>query len=152
MIIAGYSWLEPDDIRACLVYARRLVGHERIEPLIFWRFALKIVLDSCVWGGAIRELLDNGHDVIWVGQGSIDPGDKAILRTANQNNRVLVTCPVIEVLRKLNLKRGASGVHPYSGGLVRKCPPNYIGNLSCNPKSLHSKPFLVILRKTSFLA
>lgn len=32
-ILAGYSWLEPEDIRACLVYARRLVGHERIELL-----------------------------------------------------------------------------------------------------------------------
>ena len=32
-ILRGYPWLESDDIRACLVYARRLVGHERIEPL-----------------------------------------------------------------------------------------------------------------------
>jgi uncharacterized protein (DUF433 family) len=32
-ILEGYSWLEPEDIRACLVYARRHVGHERIEPL-----------------------------------------------------------------------------------------------------------------------
>jgi uncharacterized protein (DUF433 family) len=31
-ILEGYPWLERDDIRACLVYARRLVGHERIEP------------------------------------------------------------------------------------------------------------------------
>jgi len=33
-ILAGYPWLEHDDIRACLVYAHRLVGHERIEPLL----------------------------------------------------------------------------------------------------------------------
>lgn len=32
-ILEGYPWLEPDDIRAVLVYARRHVGHERIEPL-----------------------------------------------------------------------------------------------------------------------
>ncbi len=32
-ILSGYPWMEPEDIRACLVYARRLVGHERIEPL-----------------------------------------------------------------------------------------------------------------------
>jgi uncharacterized protein (DUF433 family) len=31
-IIAAYPWLEPDDIRACLAYARRLVAHERVEP------------------------------------------------------------------------------------------------------------------------
>ena len=33
-ILAGYSWLEPEDIQACLIYARRLVGSERIEPLL----------------------------------------------------------------------------------------------------------------------
>jgi uncharacterized protein (DUF433 family) len=33
-VLAGYDWLEPEDIQACLVYARRLVGHERVEPLL----------------------------------------------------------------------------------------------------------------------
>jgi uncharacterized protein (DUF433 family) len=33
-ILKGYPWLEPDDIRACLVYARRIVGHERVEPAL----------------------------------------------------------------------------------------------------------------------
>jgi uncharacterized protein (DUF433 family) len=33
-ILQGYPWLEPEDIQACLVYARRLVGHERVEPLL----------------------------------------------------------------------------------------------------------------------
>jgi uncharacterized protein (DUF433 family) len=33
-ILEGYPWLEPEDIRACLVFARRHVGHERIEPLM----------------------------------------------------------------------------------------------------------------------
>uniref|UniRef100_A0A7C2JZJ7 DUF433 domain-containing protein n=1 Tax=Schlesneria paludicola TaxID=360056 RepID=A0A7C2JZJ7_9PLAN len=33
-ILEGYSWLEPEDIQACLVYARCHVGHERIEPLV----------------------------------------------------------------------------------------------------------------------
>ena len=33
-ILQGYPWLEPEDIQACLVYAQRLVGHERIEPLM----------------------------------------------------------------------------------------------------------------------
>lgn len=33
IILEGYPWLEPEDIQACLVYAHRLVGHERIEPL-----------------------------------------------------------------------------------------------------------------------
>lgn len=33
-ILEGYPWLEMEDIQACLVYARRVVGHERVEPLI----------------------------------------------------------------------------------------------------------------------
>ena len=32
-ILEAYPWLQLEDIRACLLYARRLVGHERIEPL-----------------------------------------------------------------------------------------------------------------------
>ena len=32
-ILEGFPWLERADIQACLVYARRHVGHERIEPL-----------------------------------------------------------------------------------------------------------------------
>lgn len=32
-ILKGYPWLEPDDIRACLACARRVVGHERVEPV-----------------------------------------------------------------------------------------------------------------------
>lgn len=31
-ILEGYPWLERADVQACLVYARRVVGHERIEP------------------------------------------------------------------------------------------------------------------------
>jgi uncharacterized protein (DUF433 family) len=31
-ILAGYPWLERDDVRACLQYAYRLVGHERVLP------------------------------------------------------------------------------------------------------------------------
>lgn len=33
VILEGYAWLEPEDIQACLVYARRMVGHERIETV-----------------------------------------------------------------------------------------------------------------------
>ena len=34
-ILKGYPWLEKEDIQACLIYARRTIGHERIEPLFF---------------------------------------------------------------------------------------------------------------------
>jgi len=33
-ILEGYPWLELADIQACLAFARRLVAHERVEPLI----------------------------------------------------------------------------------------------------------------------
>ena len=33
-LLAAYPWLEREDVQACLVYARRLVGHERIEPAL----------------------------------------------------------------------------------------------------------------------
>jgi uncharacterized protein (DUF433 family) len=31
-ILEGYPCLEFEDIQACLAYAHRIVGHERIEP------------------------------------------------------------------------------------------------------------------------
>ena len=33
-ILEGYPWLEREDIQACLIYAHRLVSHERVEPLL----------------------------------------------------------------------------------------------------------------------
>ena len=33
-ILEGYPWLEREDVLACIAFARRLVGHERIEPAI----------------------------------------------------------------------------------------------------------------------
>jgi uncharacterized protein (DUF433 family) len=32
-ILAGYPWLQKDDIAACLLYAARTVGNEYVEPL-----------------------------------------------------------------------------------------------------------------------
>jgi uncharacterized protein (DUF433 family) len=32
-LLEAYPWLEREDIQACLIYARRLVSHERIELL-----------------------------------------------------------------------------------------------------------------------
>lgn len=31
-ILAAYPFLEPEDIRACSLYAYKLVAHERIDP------------------------------------------------------------------------------------------------------------------------
>lgn len=33
-LLAAYAWLEMEDIQACLLYARKIVAQERIEPFI----------------------------------------------------------------------------------------------------------------------
>jgi uncharacterized protein (DUF433 family) len=30
-ILEGYPWLQQEDIQACLLYARKIIGHERVE-------------------------------------------------------------------------------------------------------------------------
>lgn len=52
---------------------------------------MKILLDTCVWGGVRMELLTDGMDVIWAGDWSEDPGDEEILNRAYQEGRILVT-------------------------------------------------------------
>lgn len=32
-LLEGYPWLEREDVLACLAYAHRVIGHERIENL-----------------------------------------------------------------------------------------------------------------------
>jgi predicted nuclease of predicted toxin-antitoxin system len=52
---------------------------------------MKVVLDSCV-SFALRVPLEAaGHDVVWIGDWAKDPGDKAILAFAAQNERVVIT-------------------------------------------------------------
>ena len=33
-LLEGYPFLEKEDIQACLIYAYRMVAHERIEPAL----------------------------------------------------------------------------------------------------------------------
>ena len=33
-ILSAFPWLENDDLLACLTYAQRVVGQERVEPLL----------------------------------------------------------------------------------------------------------------------
>lgn len=37
---------------------------------------MKLLLDSCVWGGAVAELQTAGHDVVWSGDWEDDPAMK----------------------------------------------------------------------------
>jgi len=52
---------------------------------------MKVLLDTCVWGGAKAELQTVGHDVLWTGDLAQDPGDEDILAQAHQEQRALIT-------------------------------------------------------------
>src|SRR5271157_4749229 len=52
---------------------------------------MKLLLDTCIWGGAADELRMRGHDVIWSGDWDEDPGDEEILTTALAQGRILIT-------------------------------------------------------------
>ncbi len=52
---------------------------------------MKLLLDTCVWGGARTHLQAIGHDVVWSGDWPEDPGDEQILAQAYAEDRVLVT-------------------------------------------------------------
>jgi predicted nuclease of predicted toxin-antitoxin system len=52
---------------------------------------LKVLLDTCVWGGVRAPLRAAGHDVVWCGEWPSDPGDEEILARAHGDGRVLVT-------------------------------------------------------------
>ncbi len=52
---------------------------------------MKVLLDTCVWGGARAALKAAGHDVVWAGEWPSDPGDDEILASAHGDGRVLVT-------------------------------------------------------------
>lgn len=52
---------------------------------------MRLLLDSCVWGGALAELRAAGHEVEWAGDWDKDPGDAEILTRALAEGRILVT-------------------------------------------------------------
>ncbi|MDA2925137.1 DUF5615 family PIN-like protein [Acidobacteria bacterium AH-259-L09] len=52
---------------------------------------MKLLLDTCVWGGAREPLEAAGHDVVWAGEWAEDPGDEEILERAHTQGRILVT-------------------------------------------------------------
>jgi predicted nuclease of predicted toxin-antitoxin system len=52
---------------------------------------MKVLLDTCVWGGAVQVLKAAGHDVVWGGDWSEDPGDEEMLAKAHKEGRTLVT-------------------------------------------------------------
>ena len=52
---------------------------------------MKLLLDACVWPGAVAELASNGHDVVWAGDWQGSPTDVEILARALDEKRTVVT-------------------------------------------------------------
>lgn len=52
---------------------------------------MKLLLDTCVSPRTRDALAAAGHDVIWAGDWTPDPGDEAILAFAQRESRILVT-------------------------------------------------------------
>lgn len=52
---------------------------------------MRVLLDSCVWGGALLTLRQAGIDVDWCGDWERDPGDKQILARAYEQHQIIVT-------------------------------------------------------------
>ena len=52
---------------------------------------MKLLLDACVWGGAVEPLRAAGHDVSWAGEWETDPGDSEVLARAYAEGRTLLT-------------------------------------------------------------
>jgi predicted nuclease of predicted toxin-antitoxin system len=73
---------------------------------------VKVLLDTCVWGGARHDLESAGHAVVWAGDWDRDPGDEEILARAHREGRILVTLD--KDFGELVIVRGAP--HP---GIVR---------------------------------
>lgn len=52
---------------------------------------MRLLLDTCVWGGVRQDLVGVGHDVFWARDWDEDPGDEEILSRASRESRILVT-------------------------------------------------------------
>lgn len=52
---------------------------------------MRLLLDSCVWGGVREPLLLAGYDVVWVPDEGPDPSDEEVLAHPYREQRVLVS-------------------------------------------------------------
>lgn len=52
---------------------------------------MRVLLDSCIWPGAKRDVARAGHQVEWVGDWESDPGDADILAHAARHSQIIVT-------------------------------------------------------------
>lgn len=67
---------------------------------------MKLLLDSCVWGGTRHSLHQAGHDVVWSGEWERDPGDEEILEIARSEERILIALDKDQDFDELAVVRG----------------------------------------------
>src|SRR5690606_38761016 len=84
---------------------------------------MKLLLDTCIWGGAKKILENTGYDTLWIGDFIEDPGDEAIINLAHKENRVLVTLD--KDFGELAVVKGT----PHSGN--QDCKPSCNRTRSC---------------------
>jgi predicted nuclease of predicted toxin-antitoxin system len=82
---------------------------------------MKLLLDTCIWGGAADALRMQGHDVVWSGDWDEDPGDEVILTTALAQGRVLIANPR-RVVRFLTALASIRSTHRACGRGQWKAP------------------------------
>lgn len=70
---------------------------------------MRLLLDTCGWGGTREQMETLGHDVIWAGDWPEDPGDEEILARAHRDGRILV--PLDKDFGELAIVHGT----PHSG-------------------------------------
>ncbi len=83
---------------------------------------MRVLLDSCIWGGAKKDLDAAGFDVVWVGDFLKDPGDESIMQLSCEQKRIIVTqdkdfgelaifreVPHFGIIRLVNFRAGEHG-------------------------------------------
>ena len=105
---------------------------------------MKVLLDSCVWGGAREVIAGAGYDVAWVGDWEGDPGDAAILALAHTENRVLVTLD--KDFGELAIVKGAphAGIVRLVGVRAREQGPTAVQVLVAQAHDLEGRAILTV--------
>lgn len=100
---------------------------------------MKLLVDTCVFGGAVQELRQAGHDVVWSGEWERDPGDSELLTHACEEDRVIVTLDkdfgelaVVRGLRHRGIVRLVGFRAQEQGSAARAALAKYAGELSKN--------------------
>lgn len=98
---------------------------------------MKLLLDTCVFGGAVLELRQAGHEVVWSGDWEVDPGDAELLTRASEEGRVIVTLDkdfgelaVVRGLRHRGIVRLVGFRAQEQGAAARAALAKYAGDLA----------------------